>query len=237
VKTVILAGGLGTRLKPFTEIIPKPLLPLGDKSILEHQILGFRNSGCSDVYVATNYMAELVEAFVGDGSRFGLRVHVSRERKPLGTAGPLKLLENELKEPFLVINGDIITKLDFRKLYDFGCSQKSCLTVGTKIITTPFRFGNVIVQDDAIVSVEEKPDFKLEIVAGVYCMKPEVFDYIPPDTYFGVDSLIRNLLAGNQRVSRFLIEDYWLDIGQVEDYSKARDLYAQNFDALAGPQS
>jgi NDP-sugar pyrophosphorylase family protein len=176
-------------------------------------------------------MAELVEAFVGDGSRFGLSVHVSRESMPLGTAGPLKLLENELTKPFLVINGDILTKLDFTKLYAFGSAQDSPLTVATKIITTPFRFGNVLVEDDAIVGVEEKPDFKLEIVAGIYCMKPEIFDYIPADTYFGVDSLIKNLLATKRRISRYLVEDYWLDIGQVEDYSKARDLFQQNFGA------
>jgi NDP-mannose synthase len=236
VKTVILAGGLGTRLKPFTEIIPKPLLPLGDKSILEHQILSLREFGCTDVYVATNYMADLVEAFVGDGKRFGLRVHVSREDQPLGTAGPLKLLEKDLREPFLVINGDIITKLNFRNLYEFGSTHNAALTVGTKIITTPFRFGNVVVEDDAIVSVEEKPDFKLEIIAGVYCMTPEIFHFIPPATYFGVDSLIRNLLAAKQRISRYLIEEYWLDIGQVEDYSKARDLYTSSFGPAAGPK-
>lgn len=228
-KTVILAGGLGTRLKPFTEIIPKPLLPLGDKSLLEHQILSFRDAGFTDVYVATNYMADLVEAFVGNGSRFGLRMHVSRETQPLGTAGPLKLLEKELTEPFIVINGDIITKLDFRTLYEFSSRQVSCLTVATKIITTPFRFGNVLVDGDQILGVEEKPDFTLEIVAGVYCMKPEIFQFIPPNVYFGVDSLIKDLLSGGHPISRFLIKEYWLDIGQVEDYSKARDLYAQNF--------
>ncbi|HVW87658.1 MAG TPA: sugar phosphate nucleotidyltransferase, partial [Bryobacteraceae bacterium] len=146
------------------------------------------------------------------------------------TAGPIKLLDGLLRGPFLVMNGDILTKLDFRVLYDFGAAQDAMLTVGTKIITTPFRFGNVIVDEtNAIVHVDEKPDFKLEILAGIYCMQPAILDFIPPDTYFGIDMLIKNLLAQQKRIARFLIEDYWLDIGQVEDYSQARSLYEQNF--------
>jgi NDP-mannose synthase len=230
VKAVILAGGLGTRLRPFTEVLPKPMLPLGDKSILEHQITALRAANVNDVFVATNYKSELIEAFLGDGSRFGVRVHISREDLPLGTAGPLRLLAEQLTEPFLLMNGDILTKLALRKFYDVGVADPSILTVATKIITTPFRFGNVVVDaSNAIVGVEEKPDFKLEIVAGIYCIKPEVLPFIPERTYFGMDSLIKSLLGARRRVARYLIEDYWLDIGQVEDYSKARDLYTQNF--------
>ena len=224
-EAVILAGGLGSRLRPFTEVLPKPLLPLGDKSILEHQILALREAGATDVHIATNYLSHLIEAFLGDGSRLGLRVYISKESEPLGTAGPIKLLERELKAPFLVMNGDIVTKLDFKKFHDFGSAQDSLLTIGTKIITTPFRFGNVTTQDNYITGVEEKPDFRLEILAGIYCMKPGIMKYIPETTYFGIDSLIKKLLADGERISRFLIEDYWLDIGQVEDYSKAREMF------------
>ncbi len=224
-QAVILAGGLGTRLRPFTEVLPKPLLPLGDKSILEHQILDLQEATVTDVYIATNYLSHLIEAFLGDGSRLGLKIHISKEDQPLGTAGPIKLLESELKSPFLVMNGDIITKLDFKEFHEFGASQDSLLTIGTKIITTPFRFGNVTTQGNYITGVEEKPDFKLEILAGIYFMKPEIMRYIPEATYFGIDSLIKKLLAGGERISRFLIEDYWLDIGQVEDYSKAREMF------------
>src|ERR1051326_6067044 len=144
-KAVILAGGLGTRLRPFTEVLPKPLLPVGDKSILEHQIVSLRAAGVTDVWVATNYKSDLIQAYLGDGSKYGLRVHISRESVPLGTAGPLRLIASELQEPFVVMNGDILTKLDFRALYEFGCGSDSELTVGTKIIITPFRFGNVTV--------------------------------------------------------------------------------------------
>lgn len=226
-KAVILAGGLGMRLRPFTEVLPKPLLPIGDKSIVEHQIANLKNAGVTDVWLATNYKADLIEAYLGDGSKYGLRVHISREEIPLGTAGPLRLLANELQEPFLVLNGDILTNLDFRKIYDFACAADSVLTVGTKVISTPFRFGNVIVdQQNHVVRVEEKPDFKLEILAGIYCMKPPIFRLIPENTYFGMDTLIQGMLAGGQPVARYLIQDYWLDIGQVEDYTKAREQFA-----------
>ena len=112
-------------------------------------------------------------------------------------------------------------------LYDFGSREDSLLTVGTKIITTPFRFGNVTTENGYITGVEEKPDFKLEIVAGMYCMSPGIMKFIPADTYFGIDQLIKALLRAGERISRFLIEDYWLDIGQVEDYSKAREMFKQ----------
>ncbi|HSU32391.1 MAG TPA: sugar phosphate nucleotidyltransferase [Bryobacteraceae bacterium] len=224
---VILAGGLGTRLRPFTEVLPKPLLPLGDRSILEHQLVSLQEAGATDVYIATNYLSHLIEAFLGDGSRLGLKIHISKETSPLGTAGPIKLLERELQSPFLVMNGDIVTKLDFKRFHDFGSREDSLLTVGTKIITTPFRFGNVTTENGYITGVEEKPDFKLEIVAGMYCMSPGIMKFIPADTYFGIDQLIKALLRAGERISRFLIEDYWLDIGQVEDYSKAREMFKQ----------
>jgi NDP-sugar pyrophosphorylase family protein len=231
-KAVILAGGLGTRLRPFTEVIPKPLLPLGEKSVTEVQIQRLRDAGCTDIYLATNYMSDYVEAFLGDGARHGVRLHYSREEKPLGTCGPLSLLREQLDEPFLVTNGDILSKVDFARLYRHAASEPSLLTVATKIISTPFRFGNVQVDDqNHIIGVEEKPEFNLEILAGIYCMKPGVFRFIPNDTYYGVDKLIKDMLAQKELISRYLIEEYWLDIGQVEDYSKAREEYERHFAA------
>src|SRR5229473_8310450 len=119
-KAIILAGGLGTRLKPFTEVIPKPLLPVGESSVLEIQILSLARSGFTDIYIATNYKADYIEAFLGNGAKYGIRLTYSREHKPLGTCGPLGLLKDELTEPFLLMNGDILTTLDFREVMDFG---------------------------------------------------------------------------------------------------------------------
>ena len=233
-KAVILAGGLGSRLRPFTEVIPKPLLPLGEKSLMEVQIHALKERGFTDIFVATNYKAEYVQSFLGDGSRYGVILRFSNESKPLGTCGPLTLLKQDLTEPFLMMNGDILTKLDFRALYEFAIAQDSLLTVGTKIISTPFRFGNVKVNaSNHIVDIEEKPDLKLEILAGIYCMKPGIFEFIPDNTYFGMDKLLKALIARKLPVSRYLIQDYWLDIGQVEDYSQARDAYRDNFEQSA----
>src|SRR5690242_7565158 len=171
-KAVILAGGLGTRLRPFTEVIPKPLLPLGEKSLMEIQIMTLKNHGFDEIYVATNHMADFVEAFLGNGSKYGVKLTFSRETKPLGTCGPLSLLRTALSEPFLVINGDILTKLDFQEFYKFATNGESLLTVATKIITHPFRFCNVGVDaSNRIGKIEEKPDLHSEISAGIYGMK------------------------------------------------------------------
>lgn len=229
-QVVILAGGLGTRLKPFTEIIPKPLLPMGEKSLMELQIISLKENGFKDIYIATNYKADYVEAFLGNGKKYGVKLHFSKENKPLGTCGPLSLLKKELTKPFILMNGDILTKLNFKEFYNFGVKTKSNLTIGTKIITTPFRFGNVKTdKNNYIKSIEEKPELKFEILAGIYFFKPEIFKFIPNNTYFGMDTLIKNLLKKKQKISKYLIEEYWLDIGQVEDYNKAREEVTTNF--------
>ena len=124
-KAIILAGGLGTRLKPFTEAIPKPLLPIGEKAVLEIQIEHLKKNGFDEIYLATNYKSNYIENFFGDGSRYGVKLIISKEDKQLGTAGPIKLLESELTEPFLVMNGDILTNLDLKEFYNYGISQAS----------------------------------------------------------------------------------------------------------------
>jgi len=229
-KAVILAGGLGSRLRPFTEVIPKPLLPFGEKSLMEIQITGLRDHGFDEIYVATNHMADFVEAFLGDGSKYGVKLTFSREAKPLGTCGPLTLIKDKLTQPFLLVNGDILTKLDFRALYDFAVRQDSLLTVATKIISHPFRFGNVVVDaNNHIVEIEEKPDLNFEILSGIYGMKPGIFELIPENVYFGMDSLLKEMIGQGHAVSRYIIQEYWLDIGMVEDYSQAREAYAEHF--------
>lgn len=228
-KAVILAGGLGSRLKPFTEIIPKPLLPIGEKSVLEIQIERLKMSGFDQIYLATNYKSEYVSNFFGDGSRYGVSLSISKEDKPLGTAGPLTLLKQELDEPFLMMNGDILTLLDFKRMYDFACSVDSLLTIGIKEYIMPFSFGNVFYDGHFVTGIEEKPDIIYKILAGVYIIKPGIFKHIPDDTYFGMDELIHLMLRQNHPVTKFEIHDYWLDIGQVDDYYKAQDIYKEHF--------
>jgi len=227
-KAVILAGGLGTRLRPFTEIIPKPLLPVGEKSVLEIQIEHLKENGFTDIIFATNYKSEYIENFFGDGSRYGVNLKISKEEKPLGTVGPLTLLKEELTEPFLVMNGDILTRLNYKELYSFAVNSRSKLTVTIKEYITPFRFGNIYYNGDFVTRIEEKPNIVMNILAGIYIFKPEIFNLIPENTYYGMDELINKMLEINEPITKYNIEDYWLDIGQVKDYEEAQKYFLNN---------
>lgn len=231
-KAVILAGGLGTRLKPFTEVIPKPLLPVGESSVLEIQILSLARSGFTDIFIATNYMADYIEAFLGDGAKYGVRLTYSRETKPLGTCGPIGLLRDRLTDPFLVMNGDVLTTLDFREVLEFSMAADADLTVVTKELVTPFNFGRVTRQGPYIVAIEEKPDFRVEVLAGIYVMKPPVLSLVPDDEYFGMDLLINTMLASHQKVAGYSLTGYWLDIGRADEYQTARTNYTELFGHL-----
>jgi NDP-mannose synthase len=231
-KAVILAGGLGTRLKPFTQVIPKPLLPVGESSVLEIQLLSLKRAGVSEVFIATNYMSDFVTAYIGDGSKFGLKVSFSKEEKPLGTCGPVSLLRDRLNEPFLLMNGDILTTLNFQVAYAHALSLASDFVVCTKEIVTPFEFGKVTTENGYITGIEEKPNFRIEILAGIYILKPPIFDLIPLNEPMGVDGLIRKMLATGRPVGKYMLTDYWLDIGQAHHYQAAQEAYKDHFGHL-----
>ena len=229
-KAVILSGGLGTRLKPFTQVIPKPLLPIGEKAVLEIQIEHLRVNGFDHIFLATNYKSDYIEKFFGNGDNYGVKLTISKEDKPLGTAGPVKLLQNQLNnEPFLVMNGDILTLLPYRKLYEFACSKETLLTIATKDIYTPFQFGNIHTEGDFVTGIEEKPNIKTTILAGIYIFKPEILNLIPDNTMYGMDKLIIDMLERRLPISHYPIQEYWLDIGQVGDYEKAQEIYKEHF--------
>jgi NDP-sugar pyrophosphorylase family protein len=228
-KAVILAGGLGTRLKPFTEVIPKPLLPIGEKAVLEIQIEHLRKHGVTEVFLATNYKSNYIENFFGDGSRYGVNLTISREEKRLGTAGPLKLLEEQLTEPFIVMNGDILSNVDFGEVHRFSEERDSLLTITIKKIIMPYAFGNIFFDGDRVTGIEEKPNIVTHALAGIYVMKPGIFAHIPDDAYFGMDQLILKLLAENLAVTKYEIKNYWLDIGRVDDYETAQQDFQKNF--------
>lgn len=229
-KAVILAGGLGVRLKPFTDVIPKPLLPLGEKSLLEIQIEHLKSNGIEEIILALGHKSEYISSFLGDGRRYGITLRYSVESKPLGTCGPLSLLREELAEPFLLMNGDILTRANLGELLRFAAEDRTtALHVVTKIVTAPFRFGKIHTDGRYILDVEEKPDLDMEILAGIYVLKPSLFEYIPDDEYFGIDELIKCLLRNQEPVGRYLLKDYWVDIGVVEDYDEARKIYEEHF--------
>ena len=231
-KAIILAGGLGNRLKPFTQIIPKPLLPVGESSVLEIQILSLKQHGITDIFIATNYRAEYVEAFLGNGEKLGVRLQFSKEREPLGTCGPVSLIRDQLTEPFLLMNGDVLTTLDFTKAAAFAERTDADLTVMTREIVMPFQFGKIVSEGDYIVGVEEKPDLKLEILAGIYIFKPSLLGMIPRDTYYGMDTLIKDMIAGHRKIAKYPIREYWLDIGRADDYQVAQTAYKDHFAGL-----
>lgn len=228
-KAVILAGGLGTRLRPFTQVVPKPLLPIGERSVLEIQIERLKQYGFDHIIFATNYKANYVARFFGDGSDLGVRITYSKEEKALGTAGPLSLLKSELTEPFMVMNGDILTLMDFRKFYEFALSRNELLTVAIKRHITPFAFGNIFYKGDYVTGIEEKQDLVCYILAGIYVMQPAILDWIPEGEPYGMDKLIKALLVRKAPVVKYEIEEYWLDIGQISDYESTTEIYERYF--------
>lgn len=222
---IILSGGLGTRLKPFTNIMPKPLLPVGEKAILEIQIETLKKFGFERIVMATNYKSEYIENFFGDGSRYGIELIISKEQEPLGTAGPLKLLEDIIDSPFLVMNGDILTDMDFGKFYDYGNSKDALLSVALKKIILPFAFGNISFEGDYVTKIEEKPDIVTYALAGIYYMKPEILSLIPRERY-DMDKLMLKMIELQMPIAKKEIEGYWLDVGRQDDYEKAQEIYS-----------
>lgn len=228
-KVVILAGGLGVRLRPFTNVVPKPLLPIGERSVLEIQIERLKKHGFNEIIFATNYKANYVARFFGDGSDLGVHITYSREEEPLGTAGPLSLLRDQLSEPFMLINGDILTLMDFSKFYKFSLSRTELLTVAVKRHIAPFAFGNIFFDGDLVTGIEEKEDIVRFILAGIYVMRPEILELIPAGQAYGMDLLIKSMLARSVPVAKYEFDEYWLDIGQISDYDKSTEIYEQHF--------
>ena len=229
-KAVILAGGLGTRMKPFTDVIPKPLLPIGNKALLEIQIEYLKSHGFTEIFLSTYYKSEYIRNFFGDGSRYGVNLSFVREDHPLGTAGPLKLIEDRLDAPFVLINGDILTGLDISAMYQFALGHDSLLTISTKEIVTKSQFGRIVFDGDYVAGIEEKQDIKTIIFAGICVYKPELLEIIPKNEYYGMDTLIKTMISRRMPISHYPIKETWLDIGRIDDYEKAQQVYKDRFE-------
>ncbi|HEY9188667.1 MAG TPA: sugar phosphate nucleotidyltransferase [Ignavibacteria bacterium] len=228
-KAVILAGGLGTRLRPFTDVIPKPLLPIGEKAVLEIQIEHLKKFGFNEIFLATNYKSEYIENFLGDGSRYGVKLFISREKKPLGTVGPVSLLKDYLTEPFLLMNGDILSNINFSDLYEFAIKKGNLLTITVKKIIMPYSFGNIFFSNDIVTGIEEKPDIITYALAGIYILQPDILNIIPENEYYCMDQLIKNMLKKELPISKYEIEGFWLDIGRIDDYETAKTKFNENY--------
>lgn len=228
-KAVVMAGGLGLRLRPLTSIIPKPLLPLGDRSVVEVGLMNLTRAGVTEVIMCINYMSEYFESHFDKQPLSGLKISFSKESSRLGTAGPLRLIRDQLTEPFIVVNGDILTNLNFTKFYQTFASNQFDMLVGTKIIDLPMMYGVVSSEGNTITKVEEKPCIETEVVAGIYCLAPHILEWIPDHAAFQMTDLLQ-LVLQRGRLGRFLIEDYWLDIGHMENYEKAKqDVHQLHF--------
>jgi len=222
-KVVIMAGGLGTRLRPLTFSIPKPLLPVGEKPILEIILSKLKQHGLKDIIFSVGYKAELIKTYFQDGSRFGVKINYFDENKRLGTAGPLRLIKEKfnLNEPFIVMNGDILTKLNFKKMIKYHLDKESELTVGIKNHKFQSPFGVIHLEKDSIKEIKEKPVLKFNISAGIYILNPSVTEYIKPNKYFDMPMLIKICLDNNRSVLGYNIKEYWLGLEQWKSFDQA----------------
>lgn len=224
-QVVIMAGGLGTRLGELTQHTPKPMLKINGKPILERLIEGFQNNGFSNFVICVNYKSDVIMDHFGDGSKFGVTIHYTEEKKRLGTSGALSLIDRSLLQlPFIVTNGDILTLLNFEDFLDAHLKNNAAATMGVKQYSMQLPYANIIVDDDGnLVSLEEKPLVPFYINAGIYACSPNVLDLIPLNEYFDMPSLFTELKRRGEVVKTFKIDDYWIDIGLPNDFQRANE--------------
>ena len=222
VRAMVMAGGLGTRLQPLTHEVPKPMLPVGDRPLLELIVEQLSRAGISRVSLSTRYKEEIIKNHFGNGKNFGVEISYLTEDQPLGTAGVLGTLA-PLKEPLLVINGDILTGVDFQAMLDFHCDHNADMTVAVRQHEFRLPYGVVDTDGVRVKSISEKPLIRRFINAGIYLLNPDVCRFVPQNQRFDMPDLINSLLAEGRTIVGYPIREYWLDIGISEDYKKAQE--------------
>lgn len=220
-EAVIMAGGFGSRLRPLTDHVPKPMLPVGDRPLMELTVRQLQQAGVRRVNVTTHYLPEAITRHFGDGSQFGVEFNYVNEDSPLGTAGALGLL-GDPSERLLVLNGDILTDVDFRALFKYHVEQAAALTVGVRAYDLRVPYGVVHLDGSRVQRIVEKPSFSLFVNAGIYLLEPAVVKRIPRDRRCDMTDLIQTLIDEGARVVSFPILEYWLDIGKPVDYEQAQ---------------
>jgi NDP-sugar pyrophosphorylase family protein len=218
---VIMAGGFGTRLLPLTEGTPKPMLPVGNRPLLERTIERLRAAGIADVRVTTHYLGDLIASHFGDGQAFGVRMSYVPEDRPLGTAGALRQLA-PATETLLVMNGDILTNVDFAAMYAYHREQRADATIGVRAYELQVPYGVVECRDSTVTALQEKPVQSFLVNAGIYLLEPSALAHIPDQERFDMTDLIQRLLDLGRPVASFPIVEYWLDIGRPADYEQAQ---------------
>jgi dTDP-glucose pyrophosphorylase len=222
-EVVLIAGGMGTRLRPLTDNFPKPLLKVGTKPILEIIIDNFIEYGFNRFTVSVNYRSDLIEEHFGDGSKWGVKIKYIHETKRMGTAGALSMMDHQPEMPFFVMNADLLTKINFHQLLAFHKEQKAAATMCVRQYEYQVPYGVVNINDHQLVNIEEKPVHHFFINAGIYVLDPQVLKYIPKDEYFDMPQLFEKIVADQKQAAVFPIREYWLDIGQKHDFDKANN--------------
>ena len=228
-RVILMAGGLGTRLRPLTEDIPKPLLKVGNKPILETIIENFAKYGFVNITISVNYKADMIKSYFGDGSKFGVNIDYIEETQRLGTAGALSLLESRPQEPFFVMNGDLLTNVNFTHLLDFHSFENSVATMCVREYDYQVPYGVIETDGSNITSIKEKPVQKFFVNAGIYTLSPQVFEYIPKGEFFDMPTLFEKLITEKLKTISFPVHEYWLDIGRMSDFEQAQSEYFRVF--------
>jgi len=235
-RAVILAGGEGTRLRPYTTVLPKPLMPIGDRPVLDIVVRQLKAHGFERITIATGYLAELIEAFFGDGERYGIPIDYYREHEPLGTVGALALIDGLSEDHVLVMNGDVLTDIDYAKLFDEHKESGAAATIATKtrqiqVSLGVLRFGD-LEDETRLTGYDEKPTIDYTASMGVYCFAPRALSHIEPNVRLDFPDLVLRLIAAGETVRAWPSEDYWLDIGRHDDYEQAQEEFESVRDRL-----
>ena len=219
-RVVIMAGGLGTRLRPLTENIPKTMLKVGGKPILQIIIEKFYKQGFREITLCVNYKSHIIEDYFEDGTKFDVNISYVKELKRMGTAGALGLINDIGSTPFIVTNGDILTEVEYGKMLEFHIQKKSLATMGVREYSYQNPYGVIREKMGIIQSIEEKPYYNFLVNSGIYILDPLVINKIPKDTYFDMTNLFEQLMP-SQRTYSYPIRDYWIDIGRISEYEQA----------------
>lgn len=232
-KALVMCGGLGTRLRPLTYAIPKPLLPVGEKPILELLVESLREHGVHEIILSVGYRAELIETYFGDGRNFNVKISYVREQEPLGTAGSLRLVADRLSEQFVMLNGDLLTRLDFRAIVHAHRASEADLTIGARPYAVQIPYGVIEDGDGRVRALREKPQLNVLINAGIYVLNRELVELVPPSGPYYMDQLVSAAIAAGRNVRHYQIDAYWLDMGAMEDYARANEEFQAQLTRLS----
>lgn len=226
---VLMAGGMGSRLRPLTDDCPKPLLHVGSKPILETILENFIEYGFKRFYLSVNYKAEMVQEYFEEGAKWGVEIRYILEDRAMGTAGPLGLLSEKPKHPVLVMNGDLLTKINFQQLLDFHADHSAKATVCVREYDFQVPYGVVTMDKYRLIGIEEKPVHRFFVNAGIYVLEPETIDLIPRGLRFDMTELLEKCINQGHETAAFPIREYWMDIGRIDDLERAKSEYSRTF--------